>query len=61
MLTLILRFSLHNPLRHKLRSTLTLAGIIVAALVLGLLETVVTGWHAGGIPITCGKQDFDLG
>jgi len=35
MLTLILRCSLRNPLRYKPRSTLTLAGIIVAALVFG--------------------------
>lgn len=47
MLTLILRFALRNPLRHKLRSTLTLAGIVVAVLAFGLLKTVVSAWYAG--------------
>lgn len=47
MLSLILRFALRNPLRHKLRSTLTLAGIVVAVLAFGLLKTVVSAWYAG--------------
>lgn len=47
MLALILRFALRNPLRHKLRSTLTLAGIVVAILAFGLLGTLVSAWYAG--------------
>jgi putative ABC transport system permease protein len=47
MLALILRFALRNPLRHKLRSVLTLAGIVVAILSFGLLGTVVSAWYAG--------------
>jgi putative ABC transport system permease protein len=41
-LSLILR----NTLRHKLRSLLTLAGLVVAILAFGLLSTVVTAWYA---------------
>lgn len=33
--------------RHKLRTTLTLAGIAVAILSFGLLRTVVDSWYAG--------------
>ena len=47
MFTLILRFALRNPLRHRLRTTLTLAGIVVAVLAFGLLRTVVSAWYAG--------------
>lgn len=47
MLTLILRIALRNPWRHKLRSSLTVAGIVVAILSFGLLSTVVTAWYAG--------------
>ncbi|MFT3736601.1 MAG: ABC transporter permease [Rhodocyclaceae bacterium] len=47
MLTLILRFAIRNPLRHRLRTTLTLAGIVVAVLAFGLLRTVVSAWYAG--------------
>ena len=41
-LSLILR----NTLRHKLRSLLTLMGLVVAILAFGLLSTVVTAWYA---------------
>lgn len=37
---------LRNTLRHKLRSLLTLAGLVVAILAFGLLSTVVTAWYA---------------
>ncbi|MDP5240225.1 ABC transporter permease [Uliginosibacterium sp. 31-16] len=47
MLELILRFALRNPLRHKLRSVLTLTGIVVAILAFGLLGTIVSAWYAG--------------
>lgn len=47
MLALILRFALRNPLRHRLRSLLTLAGLTIAILAFGLLGTVVSAWYAG--------------
>lgn len=37
---------LRNALRHKLRSLLTLAGLIVAILAFGLISTVVGAWYA---------------
>jgi putative ABC transport system permease protein len=37
---------LRNTLRHKLRSLLTLLGLVVAILAFGLLSTVVTAWYA---------------
>lgn len=47
MLTLLLRFALRNTLRHRLRSSLTVLGIVVAILAFGLLRTVVSAWYAG--------------
>jgi putative ABC transport system permease protein len=41
--TLILR----NALRHKLRSSLTVFGLVVATLAFGLLQTVIKAWYAG--------------
>jgi putative ABC transport system permease protein len=38
---------LRNTLRHKLRTTLTMVGIVVAILAFGLLRTVVDAWYAG--------------
>jgi putative ABC transport system permease protein len=42
-LSLILR----NALRHKLRSALTVFGLVVATLAFGLLQTVIKAWYAG--------------
>jgi putative ABC transport system permease protein len=36
-----------NALRHRLRSGLTVLGIVVAILAFGLLRTVVDAWYAG--------------
>ncbi|MES2771207.1 MAG: FtsX-like permease family protein [Pseudomonadota bacterium] len=36
-----------NPLRHPLRSLLTVAGLTVAVLAFGLLSTVVEAWYSG--------------
>jgi putative ABC transport system permease protein len=36
-----------NALRHKLRTTLTVVGIIVAITAFGLLRTIVEAWYAG--------------
>jgi putative ABC transport system permease protein len=38
---------LRNALRHKLRTGLTVFGIVVAILAFGLLRTVVDAWYAG--------------
>jgi putative ABC transport system permease protein len=38
---------LRNALRHKLRTGLTLLGLVVAVLAFGLLQTVVDAWYAG--------------
>jgi putative ABC transport system permease protein len=38
---------LRNALRHKLRSSLTVFGIVVATLAFGLLQTVIKAWYAG--------------
>ena len=43
----ILKLLFRNMFRHKLRSTLTVAGIAIAILSFGLLRTVVTAWYAG--------------
>jgi putative ABC transport system permease protein len=36
-----------NALRHKLRTALTIAGIVVAIVAFGLLRTIVDAWYAG--------------
>jgi putative ABC transport system permease protein len=38
---------LRNAFRHKLRTTLTMVGIVVAIMAFGLLRTVVDAWYAG--------------
>lgn len=38
---------LRNALRHKLRTTLTMVGIVVAITAFGLLRTIVDAWYAG--------------
>jgi putative ABC transport system permease protein len=38
---------LRNAFRHKLRTTLTVVGIIVAITAFGLLRTIVDAWYAG--------------
>ena len=43
----LLRFVLKNSLRHKLRTTLTVVGIVVAITAFGLLRTIVDAWYAG--------------
>jgi putative ABC transport system permease protein len=42
-----LKLVLRNALRHKLRTGLTLLGLVVAILAFGLLQTVVDAWYAG--------------
>ena len=38
---------LRNALRHKLRTILTIVGLIVAFLSFGLLQTIVDAWYVG--------------
>lgn len=42
-----LKLILRNALRHKLRTGLTVVGIVVAILAFGLLRTVVDAWYHG--------------
>lgn len=42
-----LKLILRNALRHKLRTALTIVGLLVAVLAYGLLQTVVDAWYAG--------------
>jgi len=42
-----LRMIFRNALRHRLRSGLTVLGIVVAIVAFGLLRTVVDAWYAG--------------
>jgi putative ABC transport system permease protein len=42
-----LRLVFKNALRHKLRTTLTIVGIVVAITAFGLLRTVIDAWYAG--------------
>jgi len=43
----VLRLILRNAFRHKLRTTLTMTGIVVAIVAFGLLRTIVDAWYAG--------------
>lgn len=43
----VLKLILKNALRHKLRTALTVLGLVVATLAFGLLQTVVNAWYAG--------------
>ncbi|HUJ00953.1 MAG TPA: FtsX-like permease family protein [Usitatibacter sp.] len=42
-----LKLVLKNLFRHRLRSALTVTGLVVAILAFGLLQTVVQAWYAG--------------
>ncbi|HSN19584.1 MAG TPA: FtsX-like permease family protein [Usitatibacter sp.] len=42
-----LRLVFKNIFRHRLRTALTVAGLVVAILAFGLLQTVVRAWYAG--------------
>lgn len=39
------KFILRNAFRHKLRTMLTFAGMVVAIVAFGLLQTVITAWY----------------
>lgn len=42
-----LKLIVKNAMRHKLRTALTVIGLMVAVLAYGLLQTVVDAWYAG--------------
>jgi putative ABC transport system permease protein len=42
-----LKLVVRNVFRAKLRSTLTIIGLVIAVLAFGLLQTVVRAWYAG--------------
>jgi putative ABC transport system permease protein len=42
-----LKLIVRNAFRHKLRTGLTMLGIVIAILAFGLLRTVVDAWYAG--------------
>src|SRR6185436_13576904 len=46
-LMFLFKLILKNAFRHRLRTLLTLAGLGVALLAFGLLQTVVDAWYAG--------------
>ena len=43
----LLRLILKNALRHRLRTGLTILGIVIAILSFGMLQTLVTAWYEG--------------
>lgn len=42
-----LKLITRNALRHKLRTALTVLGLVIAVLAFGLLQTVIDAWYAG--------------
>ena len=55
----LLRLILKNALRHELRTTLTVMGIVVAISAFGLLRTIVDAWYAGANASFCAPRDLD--
>jgi putative ABC transport system permease protein len=43
----LVRLILRNAFRHRLRTFLTVLGIVIAVLAFGLLQTVVDAWYVG--------------
>jgi len=43
----LLRLILKNAFRHRLRTGLTILGIVIAILSFGMLQTLVTAWYEG--------------
>jgi putative ABC transport system permease protein len=44
---MFLKLIIRNAFRHRLRTLLTMLGIVIAVLAFGLLQTVVDAWSAG--------------
>jgi putative ABC transport system permease protein len=51
----VFKLAIKNALRHKLRTTLTVIGLLVAVLAYGLLQTVVDAWYAGANAASNGR------
>ena len=49
------KLAVRNALRHKLRTTLTVIGLMVAVLAYGLLQSVVDAWYAGARAASNGR------
>ncbi len=43
----LLKLLLKNAFRHKLRTLLTMVGLVVAICAFGLLRTILDAWYAG--------------
>jgi putative ABC transport system permease protein len=43
----VFKLIIRNAFRHRLRTLLTMLGIVIAVLAFGLLQTVVDAWYAG--------------
>ncbi|MGO4466694.1 ABC transporter permease, partial [Pseudoduganella sp. RAF53_2] len=43
----LLKLIARNAFRHKLRTVLTVLGLMVATISFGFLQTVVDAWYAG--------------
>jgi putative ABC transport system permease protein len=43
----VLKLIVRNALRHRLRTLLTVVGLLIAVVAYGLLQTVVDAWYAG--------------
>ena len=43
----VLKLLLQNAFRHRLRTVLTMVGLVVAISAFGLLRTIVDAWYAG--------------
>jgi len=43
----LIKLILKNAFRHKLRTLLTVVGLVVSVMAFGLLQTVVDAWYAG--------------
>ena len=51
----IFKLIIKNAFRHKLRTLLTLVGLMIAVLAYGLLQTVVDAWYAGAAAASNGR------
>ena len=47
VVNMFLKLIFRNAFRHRLRTLLTMLGIVIAVLAFGLLQTVVDAWYAG--------------
>jgi putative ABC transport system permease protein len=43
----VLKLIVRNAMRHRLRTLLTIVGLLIAVVAFGLLQTVVDAWYAG--------------